>query len=367
MERLYHLALNLLPSVGAVAARRLLDEFQTAENIFRASLADLQQVPGIGSRQAARIFTGIADPGIMRQAEAEFAFTQKFKIKILAYRQPGYPARLIQTADAPALLFVKGNADLDAPKMISIVGTRHATAYGKAICAEVTQALAAYQVSIVSGLAWGIDIQAHREALKNGIPTLAVLGHGLSHLYPPEHRSTAEQMLETGALITEFYSGTNPSPGNFPRRNRIIAGLCDATLVVEAAPGGGALITAGIASSYDRDVFAFPGRTNDPYSKGCIELIRDHQAQLITSAEDMARFMNWDLKISPKQGPGGLPALTDPLEVQLINFVGTRLVASLEELADEFPQFSARLPAILLQLELKNVLRQLPGKLFERI
>lgn len=389
MERLHHLALNSLPGVGPVMSRRLLDAFETAEQVFQVSTHDLTEVSGIGDLLAARIHAGFSDVSIMHRAEAELAFVDKFKIRMLMYGQPGYPARFTNAADCPALLFVKGNVDLDTAKVVSVVGTRHATAYGKALCTDLMEKLAAHGVLIVSGLAWGIDIAAHREALRNGLPTVAVLAHGLRHLYPPEHRSTAEKMLATGALVTEFYSDSPAVSQNFPKRNRIIAGLADATIVVEAAPGGGALITAGIASSYEREVFAFPGRANDPYSRGCLEMIRDNQAQLITSAEDFIGFMNWDLHLPDNRQTGengtesglnsapgafttgssgqfsGRPQLTDPVEIQLVLFLHQEQKCGLDKIASRFPDFATRLPGILLKLELKGVIRQLPGKQFE--
>jgi len=365
VERLYYLALNLLPGVGPVISRRLLDHFHFAELIFKASLADLQQVAGIGSQVALKISASIKDVSILRKAETELAFIDKFHIRMLMLNQSGYPARLLQAADCPSLLFAKGNADLDAARVISIVGTRHATAYGKAVCIEFIEALSNSGVIVVSGLAWGIDICAHRQALNSGLPTIAVLGHGLTQMYPAEHRKTAEEMIESGALVTEFFSDRTAEKENFPKRNRIIAGLSDATVLIEAAPGGGALITAGLANSYDRDVYAFPGRITDQYSKGCLELIRDNQAQLITSAEDFIKFMNWDLMPSPHRDRGKRVFLSDPVEIQVMNFLTQQLVCSLDEVAAEFPQLSARLPAILMQLELKGNLRQLPGKRFE--
>lgn len=363
MERFYYLALNLLPGVGPVISRRLLDHFHSAERLFKATINDLQQVAGIGSQLAAKIARSITDVTIFRKAEAELAFIEKYQIRMLMLNQAGYPTRLLQAVDCPSLLFAKGNADLDTARVISIVGTRHATAYGKSVCMAFIEALSNSGVIVVSGLAWGIDICAHRQALKSGLPTVAVLGHGLTQMYPAEHRRTAEEMIHSGALVSEFFSDRTAEKENFPKRNRIIAGLSDATVLIEAAPGGGALITAGLANSYDRDVYAFPGRINDRYSKGCLELIRDNKAQLITSPDDFIAFMNWDLQATSKKRSGS--SLSDPLEIQVMSFLRQQLVCSLDQLASEFPQLSARLPAILMQLELKGALRQLPGKRFE--
>lgn len=365
MERLYYLALNLLAGVGPVISRRLLDTFESASAVFSASALDLQQVNGIGAQLAARIAKSVRDASILTTAEAELNFVEKYHIRMLMLNQPGYPARLMQAADCPSLLFAKGNVDFDSARVISVVGTRHATAYGRAVCNEFIEALAGYNVIIVSGLAWGIDIAAHRQALKSGLPTVAVLGHGLTHLYPAEHRKTAGDLLASGALLTEFYSDCKAEKENFPKRNRIIAGLSDATVLIEAAPNGGALITAGIANSYDRDVFAFPGRVSDAYSKGCLELIRDNKAQLITSADDFIAFMNWDLLPSCRTPDKSEQLLTDPIEIQVMNYLRQQLLCTLDEITAEFPQLAARLPAILMQLELKGALRQLPGKRFE--
>lgn len=352
----------MISGAGPKRTRQLIHQFGNAWNVLHATRSDLEQV--VPASLAAGIRGAFKNSVLIERAEAELAFADKFRIRILAYGQPGYPARLLETEDSPGLLFVKGPADLDATRMISIVGTRHATAYGKAVCEQFIQDLASCGLMVVSGLAWGIDIIAHRASLQHHLPTIGVLAHGLSHLYPPEHRHTAQEMLESGALVTEFLSDQKAEKGNFPRRNRIIAGLSDATILIEAAPGGGALITAGLADSYNRQVFAFPGRSTDPWSMGCNQLIRDQGAQLITSAEDFIKYLNWDL-ISPSTGLDEAPALSDPLEISLMEFILSRQMVRLDELGAEFTHIAARLPALLLELELKGRLRQLPGKRFE--
>lgn len=362
MERYFDLILHMVSGAGPKTIRPLIGHFGNAENILRASRSELQHIAK-SSALAVGLAGALENKVLVKRAEAEIAFADKYQISMVSYGQPGYPARLMQTQDSPFLLFKKGPADLDHPRMISIVGTRHATAYGKTVCEQFIYDLVSCGIMVVSGLAWGIDIAAHRASLQHEIPTIGVLAHGLSHLYPPEHRQTAQEMLGTGALVTEFLNDQKAEKGNFPKRNRIIAGLSDATLLIEAGLGGGALITAGIANSYDRQVFAFPGRSTDLWSAGCNELIRDQEAQLITSAADFIRQMNWDLRLAEKRTSA--LGLSDPLEIRLMEFVLSRQLVRLDELASEFIHISARLPALLLELELKGRLRQLPGKRFE--
>lgn len=230
------------------------------------------------------------------KAEREAEFIEKHGISCVTFADDDYPTRLKDCDDAPLVLFFKGNADLNSRHVVSVVGTRHCTEYGKALCERFTRELAAVapQVLVVSGLAYGIDIHAHRGALAAGMPTVGVLAHGLDRLYPSAHRSTARDMLANGGLVTEFVTGTRPDKINFVRRNRIIAGLADVTVVVESAAKGGGLITASIAQSYNRDVCAFPGRVGDEYSEGCNNLIRSNRAQMITSAEDFVTALCWD-------------------------------------------------------------------------
>lgn len=271
-------------------------------------------VPGAKGDVAAAV--GKLD-SLLSAAEKELLYAEEKGIKCLTMADSDYPARLKNCDDAPLVVFYLGNADLNARHIVAVVGTRHCTEYGKSICASFTAGLAAAVPGtlVVSGLAYGIDINAHRGALAAGLPTVAVLAHGLDRIYPAMHRATAAKMVENGGLITEFPTGTNPDKQNFVRRNRIIAGLADATVVVESADKGGSLITASIADSYGREVCAYPGRVSDQYSAGCNNFIRDNKARLITSADDLAKALGWETakggrKAKPKE-PELFPELND--------------------------------------------------------
>ena len=248
------------------------------------------RVPGIGEK----IISQLNFKEALEKAEDELRFIEKNGIEIIFYTDSAYPKRLKNCNDSPVLLFSRGNANLNMQHVVSIVGTRNATEYGKHLCHQLVEELQQYNVLIVSGLALGIDVAAHKEAIKLDMPTVGVLGHGLDRLYPGQNRSTAEKMVHNGALLSEYPSGTIPDRENFPQRNRIVAGMTDATVVIEAGVKGGALITAEIANSYNRDVFAFPGRVGDDYSEGCNFIIRNNKAQLLTCVADLAYSMGWE-------------------------------------------------------------------------
>ena len=266
----------------AGSAKTLLDNAGNIQDILPEASPKLSEI--------------LADKSLTELAEREMEFIEKNGIRLICMGDEAYPYRLAECADAPLVLHSMGNADLNAKHIVSIVGTRHASEYGKELCANFVADLAKFvpDTLIVSGLAYGIDICAHRTALKEGLPTIGVLAHGLDRIYPNSHRSTAKSMLENGGLLTEFMSGTNPFPQFFVQRNRIVAGMADATVVVESASKGGSLITASLTNSYARDCFAFPGRINDRYSQGCNELVSRNKAALITSAYDFVEAMNWD-------------------------------------------------------------------------
>lgn len=302
-KRIYQIGLTMINGVGDILARQLLQSLGDAEAVFTEKRQNLEKIPGIGSLTAAEI----KRPEVLLQAEKELAFVEKNQISCYYLADDNYPKRLRECPDAPVLFYYKGTANLDASRIISIVGTRHATEYGRTITEELLKTLSASfpDLLVVSGLAYGIDVCAHRSALKAGLPTAAVLAHGLDRIYPSAHRSTAVEMLQQGgALITDFPSGTEPDKPNFVKRNRIVAGLADAVIVIESAEKGGSLITADIAFSYGRDVFAFPGRVNDYCSKGCNALIRQNKAGLITSAADLISALCWDVE---KKEPAPAP------------------------------------------------------------
>jgi DNA processing protein len=256
MSALHQVALTYVNRVGPAIAKLMVSYFGSAERIFTVPRSKLLSIPGITQNRIEQLNLNEA----LRKAEEELKFIEKNNIDVLFYTDPEYPKRLKNCNDSPILLYSKGNADLNARRIISIVGTRNATEYGRQLCRQLVEELQPYNVLIVSGLALGIDVCAHKECLKFDIPTIGVLGHGLDMVYPGQNRSVAEKMVENGGLLSEYPSGVVPDKGNFPERNRIVAGMADATVVIEASVKGGALITAEIANSYNRDVFTFPGR-----------------------------------------------------------------------------------------------------------
>lgn len=290
-ELLHQLALTMAPGIGPVTARKLIKAAGSASAVFQMSRSSVERLPGIGPLLSDSLFSS----DLMDRAAKEMAFIKRYHISALFLEDPGYPQRLKECYDAPVLLYTKGSKGLDTCRALSVVGTRKASAYGKELCRNTVLELgsAVGDLVIISGLAYGIDVIAHRAALEAGIPTIAVLGHGLNTIYPSAHRETAKKICGQGALVTDFHSGMGPERNNFLRRNRIIAGLADATLVVESASEGGALITASLADSYDREVLAFPGRTCDKRSSGCNRLIKKNVAAMVESAEDIMDLLNW--------------------------------------------------------------------------
>jgi DNA processing protein len=288
----YQLGLTLIKGVGPVLARNLVAYVGNEEAVFKEKPSSLSKIPGIGGTVAREI----ASAKVMARAEQEMKFIDQKKITPLFFTQPDYPQRLLNCDDAPVLLFTKGNRHLNAHRMLSIVGTRKVTEEGKLNCEKLIAGLAAdfNDITIVSGLAYGVDICAHKSSLKNGFATVGVLAHGLDRIYPPMHRQTAVEMLDNGALLTEFMSETEPDKPNFVKRNRIIAGMTDAVVVIESDVKGGALITARLASSYNRDVLAFPGRVSDSLSSGCHWLIKKNIAALIENHNDLAEALGWE-------------------------------------------------------------------------
>ncbi len=286
------LALSRVQVTQLVLIRELIGIAGSAKTL----LDNADNIQDILPEASPKLSVILADKSLIELAEREMEFIEKNGIRLICMGDEAYPYRLAECADAPLVLHSMGNADLNAKHIVSIVGTRHASEYGKELCANFVADLAKFvpDTLIVSGLAYGIDICAHRAALKEGLLTIGVLAHGLDRIYPNSHRSTAKSMLENGGLLTEFMSGTNPFPQFFVQRNRIVAGMADATVVVESASKGGSLITASLTNSYARDCFAFPGRTNDRYSQGCNELVSRNKAALITSAYDFVEAMNWD-------------------------------------------------------------------------
>lgn len=299
-EQVYTLALTRIPGLGLIGVCSLVRTLGSASSVFQHRKELKELIPEVSDK----LIKALDCPDAFRRAEEELEFAEKNQIQCLTLNDPSYPSRLRECEDAPLALFYRGNAPLNALRVISMIGTRHATKYGEELCSCFMQDLVNLcpDILIVSGLAYGIDIFAHRAALQNGFSTIGVLAHGLDRIYPSAHRKTAIEMMDHGGLLTEFMSGTNPERQNFVKRNRIVAGMSDATIVVESAAKGGALITAELTESYHRDCFAFPGRTTDIYSAGCNELIKSNRASLILSAEDFVNAMGWNTTYSnPKK------------------------------------------------------------------
>lgn len=366
-ERLCSIALTQCPGIGAITAKRLVEQAGSASEVMRHP----DVFAGKGKAISPQIAQALGNKEVMSRAEDELRFIERFGIRCLTLNDDDYPYRLRDCADAPIVLYFSGNASLNAQRILSVVGTRHSTDYGNQACKALMSDLAKLcpGTLIVSGLAYGIDIHAQRAAMDNGLPTVAVLAHGLDRIYPPEHRQWAQEMRAQGGLLTEFLSGTNADRYNFISRNRIIAGLADATLVVESAEHGGALTTARLAASYNRDVFALPGRTDDHWSQGCNCLIRDNKAALVQNANDLAQAMGW-IKPSTKHGrnrasttrQGELFPPLSPEEQKAVDALNRHQgEAATEELALETSIPIHKLKALLVELEFKGVVKMLAG------
>jgi DNA processing protein len=361
MSLVHKIGLTLIKNVGSLLAKNLVAYCGSAEAVFKANKSQLLSIPGIGEKTA----NSILNADVMLRAEQELSFVKKHKIEVLFYTDDNYPKRLKNCYDSPVLLYYKGNADLNHSKIVSIVGTRNATAYGKQICKDLAAVLAPYNVLIVSGLAYGIDVAIHKECLQQQIPTVGILGHGLDRIYPQLHKDEAHKMVKNGGLLSEFPSGTTPDRENFPKRNRIIAGIADVVVVVEASLKGGALITAEIANSYNRDVYAFPGRNTDEFSEGCNFLIKTNRAGLINHTKDLIYYLGWD-EIKPKKTSvqAQLQLNLTKEEQKIVTILANNAVG-VDEIALQTNLPQSKLAILLLTLEMQGVLVSLPGKVYK--
>lgn len=361
---LHNIALTMVKGVGYLNLRQLVNYCGSAEAVFNTKAERLKKIPGIGPKTAESILS----KETFNRAEIEIEFIEKYKINPLFYTESDYPKRLLNCEDAPSLLYFKGKANLNNQKVVAVVGTRNATAYGKAFCEKLIVGLQKHNILVVSGLAYGIDIAAHKAALANKVETVGVLGHGLDRIYPAVHRNTAEKMLANGGLLTEFTSTTNPDRQNFPKRNRIIAGIADATIVVEAAITGGALITAQIANSYNRDVFALPGRVDDEFSDGCNYLIKTNRAQLITKVEDIEYILGWvESKINPKPQQINIYPTLNSDEQEIVNLIAKKCATNFDELQYHLSMPQSKLAMLILNLEMQAIIVALPGKVYKLV
>lgn len=360
-ELLYQLALTQVPNIGCVHAKILSLHFGSAESVFKSNKFSLEKIEGIGEIRAGSI-KAFKD---FQEAEDEIVFIEKYKIKPLFITDRQYPQRLLNCYDPPTMLFYKGNTDLNASRIVGIVGTRTNTEYGKQFTEKFVKDIASSNVLVISGLAFGIDAIAHKAALKNKLPTIGVLGHGLDTIYPPENSGLAKDMIKHGGILTEFHSKTKPDKHNFPSRNRVVAGLCDATIVVETGIKGGSMITAEMANSYNRDVFAVPGRNTDQKSGGCNNLIRNNKAILLTDAQQFLEIMGWDnATIHSKKNQKELFIELSEEEKMITNLLQEKENVSIDELVLKSACSSSAVAAAILNLELKNVIQSLPGKMY---
>ena len=362
MENLvYQIALTQIPGIGDVLARNLVSYCGGVAEVFKQKKSRLLQIPGIGETLAESIYKF----DNFKPAEAEVKFIEKHGIKTMFYLDKDYPQRLKNLTDAPIMLYALGNANLDADKIVGIVGTRKATDYGKAFTEELVETLKPTGALIISGLALGIDVAAHRSAVKNNLSTVGVMAHGLDRIYPNQHKTIAKQMLEHGGLLTEFTSGTIPDRENFPKRNRIVAGLCDVLVVVETGVKGGAMITAEIANSYNKEIMAVPGRVSDDNSYGCNALIKLNKASIITVPDDVLIAMGWETSTPKQPKQQQMPLGLSIQELAIVNFIRSKTKAGIDDIAFALQIDSGNLSLTLLDLEFNGVIRQLPGKFFE--
>ena len=361
-DLLYQISLTLIPNIGDVHAKALINHFGNADAIFKAKKKELEEIEGIGSIRA----NSIKHFQHFKLAEEEISFIEKYKITPLFITDKNYPKRLLNCYDSPLVLYYRGDADLNSSKIISVVGTRSYSDYGKTVCEKLIEDLATQEILIVSGLAFGIDTIAHKSALKNNLKTVAVLAHGLDRIYPSQNKSLAKQMIENGGLLTDFRSDTNPDKQNFPKRNRIVAGISDAVVVIETGIKGGSLITAELGNGYNKDVFAFPGRINDSKSEGCNYLIKNNKACLITSANDLLENMGWkeQKKISAKKQRELFIELT-PEEKIIVDILQQQEQIHIDELYLKSGLSSSATASALLTLEMQNVVTSLPGKIYK--
>ncbi|MBH8569285.1 DNA-processing protein DprA [Microvirga sp. STS02] len=369
-DTLFHeLALTLLPGIGPQLTRQLMSYGGAAKNVLMMPPGKLRRIPGVGDATI-KALTGSEREKAFRKAEADLKKAEKDGVEILFYTSKRFPSRLKLIPDAPAILYYQGTADLNAPKTVALVGTRQATDYGREQTERIIAGLLPHRPLVVSGLAYGIDIMAHRAALQEGLETVGVMATGLDIIYPAVHRKTAEKMREQGGLLTEFPFGTPPDRYNFPARNRIIAGLSDGTVVVEAAIKGGALITAELALSYDRDVLAVPGNLSSPVSAGCNALIRDNKAALYAEPRDLEQLLNWDAalhqsgKFKPIPSYSAADFTADEYGLITVLAAAPGRELHMDELAWKAQLAIHAVASLLLALEFRGVVRALPGKKF---
>ncbi|MBA4196718.1 MAG: DNA-protecting protein DprA [Chitinophaga sp.] len=361
-ETFYQIALTLINGIGSVQAKLLLEYFGNAENIFKAKKKDLAIVEGIGEVKA----KAIKEFDNFIEAEEEIKFCNNHHINILSFTNENYPQRLKHCYDAPSVLYYRGNADLNNSKIIAVIGTRTNSDYGKQVTENLIEQLQQHNVTIISGLAFGIDAIAHKAAVKNNLSTVGVLAHGLQTIYPTQHKSLAKEILLNGGLLTEFNRNTKADKHNFPRRNRIVAGMSDATVVIETAVKGGSMITAELAYNYNRDVFAVPAKISDTKSGGCLKLIQQNKAIIYTSPEALLNELGWQQNNqSKKKIQKELFIDLSEDEKIIVNLLKEKDQLHIDELYLKSNLSSSSVASAILNLELSNVIVGLPGKIYK--
>ena len=362
-ELYYLLALQKVEGVGDIVAKKLLTHCWDAATIFNSKASQLASIDGIGSV----LISKLKDKSVFAKAEAELKYIENNEINVSYFQDKTYPERLKHCIDGPLLLFSTGTIDFNNRKIISIVGTRKITSYGTEFCKSLISELAPLNPIIVSGFAYGVDIVAHQAAIENDLQTIGIVAHGLDQIYPSSHKKYVSKMEQNGGFMTEYWSGTNPEKENFVKRNRIVAGISEATIVIESAIKGGSLITANLANDYNRDVFAVPGRTSDKLSLGCNNLIKTQKANLLTSAADLVYILNWDIEKTSRSVQKKLFVTLENEEQKIYDYLLKSGKEILDIIALECDLPIYKISGILLNMELKGVVRPLPGKLFEAI
>jgi len=362
-QLIYEIGVSLLPNIGSINGKKLIAWCGGAEAVFKQKKSHLEKIEGIGQKTTQCILS----QNVLTDAENELKFIQENNIQTFFFTDKTYPYRLKQAEDSPLIIYYRGQDVLNHDRILAIVGTRNITERGKETTDEFIEKLKESGVLVVSGLAYGVDTRAHKACVKHKIPTVGVVAHGLDRIYPDTNKKLANEMQLGGGILSEFISGTKPDAFNFPRRNRVIAGLADATLVVESGKKGGSLITAEIAGSYNRDVYAVPGRPEDQYSRGCNFLIKTNRAGLVESASDLLYQLSWDIKGKPELIQPKLFPDLNPDEQLIVDLLYEKKQAAIDIISGKTELSSSKLASILLNLEFEGVIKCLPGKVYSLV
>ncbi len=360
-ELRYKIGITQIPGIGPVNGKILMAYCGSAQNVLTATKKELMAIPNIGESTTKAILEHSA--AALLRADREIDFIDKNNIQVLFYADKNYPSRLKQYNDCPFLLYFKGNVSLDHVRTVGIVGTRKITPYGEMMCEEIVTDLQKYDVQIISGLAYGVDVTAHKRCVDLGIPTIGIMGNGLGRVYPHAHKRTAERMIENGGLLTEHLQDIGPEREHFPMRNRLIAALSDALVVVETADSGGSIITAELANAYNKDVFAVPGRLNDPFSKGCNKLIKTNKAALIESAADISYIMRWDeIDTTKRDVQAQLFVELSDDEQLIVDTLRGNADLQIDVITAKTGFSPSQTASLLLTLEFQGLVKSIPGK-----